>query len=87
MRGGPAIATALVCAFFTTANTYRTLAGLEVVLLSGTRIDTAAPDADERLRAAEPELFEGLQRLRDRVRGFHENVRDAHPWQYMWVEE
>ena len=51
----------------TTANTYRTLAGLEVVLLSGTRIDTAAPDADERLRAAEPELFEGLQRRAVRV--------------------
>ena len=59
----------------TTANTYRTLAGLEVVLLSGTRIDTAAPDADERLRAAEPELFEGLQRLRDRVRGNPDSVR------------
>jgi oligopeptide transport system substrate-binding protein len=24
--------------------------------------------------------------LRDRVRGWHENVRDEHPWQYLWVE-
>jgi len=59
----------------TVNNTYRTLAGLEVVLLSGTRLDTAAPDADARLRAAEPELFDGLLRLRDRVRGNPESVR------------
>ena len=59
----------------TTRNTYRTLAGLEVVLLSGTRVDTAAPDADARLAAAEPALVEGLLRLRDRVRGNPDSVR------------
>jgi len=59
----------------TTRNTYRTLAGLEVVLLSGTRLDTGAPDADARLRATEPDLFDGLLRLRDRVRGNPESVR------------
>lgn len=59
----------------TTRNTYRTLAGLEVVLLSGTRIDTAAPDADARLAQAEPALTEGLLRLRDRVRGNPDSVR------------
>ncbi|HOA87848.1 MAG TPA: FAD-binding and (Fe-S)-binding domain-containing protein [Propioniciclava tarda] len=59
----------------TTRNTYRTLAGIEVVLLSGTRIDTAAPDADVHLRHSEPALFEGLLRLRDRVRGNPDSMR------------
>ncbi|MEI2779615.1 MAG: FAD-binding and (Fe-S)-binding domain-containing protein [Tetrasphaera sp.] len=53
----------------TTANTYRTLGGMQVVLVSGTRIDTAAPDADDRLRTLEPQLYAGLLALRDRVRG------------------
>ncbi|WP_226344632.1 FAD-binding and (Fe-S)-binding domain-containing protein [Agilicoccus flavus] len=52
----------------TTANTYATLDALEFVLPSGTLVDTARPDADARLRAAEPRLWEGLARLRDRVR-------------------
>lgn len=49
-------------------NTYRTLESLVVVLPSGTVLDTGAPDADDRLRAAEPELHTGLLALRDRVR-------------------
>jgi D-lactate dehydrogenase len=52
----------------TTANSYATLDSLVLVLPSGTVLDTAAPDADERLRALEPELHAGLARLRDRVR-------------------
>lgn len=48
-------------------NAYRTLESLTVVLSSGTVIDTAAPDADKRLHAAEPELHEGLCRLAARV--------------------
>ena len=59
----------------TVNNTYRTLDSIEVLLLSGTRIDTGAPDADEHLRSAEPALYEGLARLRDRVRGNAESVR------------
>ncbi len=59
----------------TTANTYRTLDALDLVLPSGTRVDTAARDADERLRHDEPALWEGLARLRDRVRGSAESVR------------
>ncbi|HVK46088.1 MAG TPA: FAD-binding and (Fe-S)-binding domain-containing protein [Micropruina sp.] len=59
----------------TTQNTYRTLAGLEVVLLSGTTIDTSEADADAHLKAVEPALWEGLARLRDRVRGNPESVR------------
>ncbi|MCX6462078.1 MAG: FAD-binding and (Fe-S)-binding domain-containing protein, partial [Pseudonocardiales bacterium] len=53
----------------TTANSYATLDSLVLVLPSGTVVDTAAPDADERLRTLEPALHEGLARLRDRVRG------------------
>ncbi|WP_053205477.1 FAD-binding and (Fe-S)-binding domain-containing protein [Jiangella muralis] len=52
----------------TTATAYRTLAGLELVLPSGTYLDTAEPDADGRLAALEPELHAGLVRLRDRLR-------------------
>ncbi|MBK7723538.1 MAG: FAD-binding oxidoreductase [Austwickia sp.] len=59
----------------TTKNTYRTLDSLEVALLSGTVLDTGAPDADERLRALEPALHEGLARLRDRVRDNPDSVR------------
>lgn len=49
-------------------NTYRTLESLVLVLPSGTRIDTARPDADAELRAREPDLYAGLGRLRRRVR-------------------
>ncbi|MCB2175294.1 MAG: FAD-binding oxidoreductase [Actinomycetales bacterium] len=59
----------------TVANTYHTLESLVLVLPSGTVVDSAARDADERLRALEPELYEGLARLRDRVRGDRESVR------------
>ncbi|MFC7624634.1 FAD-binding and (Fe-S)-binding domain-containing protein [Microlunatus sp. GCM10028923] len=51
-----------------TANTYRTLESAVLILPSGTVLDTAAPDADERLRLTEPELYLGLDKLRDRVR-------------------
>lgn len=56
-------------------NTYRTLESMVLVLPSGTVLDTAAPDAEQQLRAREPELFHGLLRLRDRVRGNRESVR------------
>ncbi|MEV1172764.1 FAD-binding and (Fe-S)-binding domain-containing protein [Nonomuraea sp. NPDC049784] len=59
----------------THANTYRTLESMTLVLPSGTVIDTAAPDADDRLRALEPDLTKGLERLRDRVRGNPDSVR------------
>jgi D-lactate dehydrogenase len=48
-------------------NAYHTLESLTFVLPSGTIIDTASPDADERLRAAEPALWEGLKALKARV--------------------
>ena len=56
-------------------NTYQTLESLVLVLPSGTVIDTGAPDADEKLLALEPELHQGLLRLRDRVRNTSESVR------------
>ncbi|GAA3203957.1 FAD-binding and (Fe-S)-binding domain-containing protein [Nonomuraea helvata] len=59
----------------THANTYRTLESMTLVLPSGTVLDTGAPDADERLRALEPDLAAGLERLRDRVRGNPDSVR------------
>lgn len=59
----------------TELNTYRTLESAVLVLPSGTVLDTAAPDADAKLRTLEPELYEGLARLRDRVRGNPDSVR------------
>ncbi len=52
-----------------TENTYRTLESMVFVLPSGTIVDTADPEADRRLRALEPALFGGLERLQRRVRG------------------
>lgn len=57
------------------ANTYQTLRSAVLVLPSGTMLDTGAPDADAVLRASEPELAAGLERLRDRVRGNSESVQ------------
>ncbi|WP_395728134.1 FAD-binding and (Fe-S)-binding domain-containing protein [Nakamurella sp.] len=59
----------------TVQNTYQTLESLVLVLPSGTVIDTGAADADTKLRATEPALYEGLATLRDRVRGNAESVR------------
>ncbi|RVX47676.1 D-lactate dehydrogenase [Nonomuraea polychroma] len=59
----------------THANTYQTLESMTLVLPSGTVLDTAAPDADARLRALEPELASGLERLRDRIRRDTDSVR------------
>ncbi|GLH68980.1 oxidoreductase [Geothrix rubra] len=48
-------------------NAYHTLESLTFVLPSGTVIDTAAPDADEAFRRAEPALAEGLLRLKAEI--------------------
>lgn len=58
----------------TVDNAYRTLESLTVVLPSGTVIDTGAPDADEKLRTLEPELYAGLAELARRVRGSSDSV-------------
>lgn len=59
-------------------NTYRTLESLIFVLPSGTIIDTADPGANAQLKGAEPELFEGLERLRRRVLGNPGSVASIH---------
>ncbi|WP_392466935.1 FAD-binding and (Fe-S)-binding domain-containing protein [Arsenicicoccus cauae] len=65
----------------TELNTYRTLDSLVLVLPSGTVVDTSLPDADEFLRRAEPELWEGLAGLRDRVRADPDSTaRIAHQY-------
>lgn len=51
----------------TEQNSYRTLESAVLVLATGTVLDTADADADERLRALEPGIHEGLRRLRSRV--------------------
>jgi len=59
----------------TAFNTYRTIESLVLVLPSGTVIDTGAADADRHLRTTEPLLYEGLLRLRDRVRANPTSMR------------
>jgi D-lactate dehydrogenase len=51
-----------------TKDSYSTVRELTFVLPSGTRIDTGAPGAAERFRAAEPELAAGLEAIRDEIR-------------------
>jgi D-lactate dehydrogenase len=50
------------------ADSYSTVRSLTFVLPSGTVIDTAAPDAEERFERAEPELAKGLAEIRDEIR-------------------
>jgi D-lactate dehydrogenase len=52
----------------TTRDSYSTVRSMTLVLPSGTTIDTAAPDAEERFAAAEPELAAGLAAVRDEIR-------------------
>ncbi|MQA75134.1 MAG: FAD-binding protein [Solirubrobacterales bacterium] len=48
-------------------DSYRTVSEMTFVLASGTTIDTAAPDAEARLAAAEPELCRGLLAIREEI--------------------
>src|SRR4051794_13839396 len=52
----------------TWADSYSTVRAMTLVLPSGTVIDTAAPDAEERLARDEPELAAGLLAIRDELR-------------------
>jgi D-lactate dehydrogenase len=56
-------------------NAYQTLESLAVVLASGTVLYTDAPSADTKLRLTEKGLYDGLLRLRDRVRDNPASVR------------
>ncbi len=59
----------------TVDNTYRTLESLTVVLPSGTVMNTGAPDAEQRLLAVEPDLYQGLALLAERVRNNPDSVQ------------
>jgi D-lactate dehydrogenase len=50
-----------------TQNAYQTLKSLIFVLPSGTTLDAAQPDADQRFRELEPELSNGLIRLKQKI--------------------
>jgi len=58
----------------TEQNTYRTLETMTLVLANGAVIDSAAADADQRLRSAAPDLWAGLSALRARVLDDAESV-------------
>ena len=49
-------------------DSYQTVRSLTFALASGTVIDTAAADAEERFAAAEPDLARGLIEIRDEIR-------------------
>jgi D-lactate dehydrogenase len=51
----------------TTRDSYSTVRSMTLVLPSGTTVDTAAPDAEERFAAAEPELAAGLAAIREEI--------------------
>jgi len=51
-----------------THDSYMTVQAMKLVLASGTVIDTAASDAEDRFAAAEPELARGLGQIRDEIR-------------------
>ncbi len=57
------------CAAASLQNAYHTLHSLTFVLPSGTVIDTALPDADQRFRQQEPRLAQGLLDLRQEILG------------------
>ena len=50
-----------------TQNAYHTLHSLRFMLPSGTVIDTAAPDADEKFHALEPQLAQGILELKAHI--------------------
>ena len=56
------------------ANTYQTLQSMVLVLPSGTVVDTGAADADDRLRAEEPLLYQTLVDLRERAHPHREDI-------------
>jgi D-lactate dehydrogenase len=48
-------------------NAYRTLRSIRVVLPEGAVVDSALPDANERMAEEAPRVYEGLARLRQRI--------------------
>lgn len=58
----------------TTRNSYRLLSSVTFVLPSGTVVDTAAPDAEDKLRQDEPRLCQDLLDLKERIESDEELV-------------
>lgn len=56
-------------------NSYSTFASMTIVLPSGTVIDTAQSDADRKLRANEPQIYDGLLALHKRIHDRESSVR------------
>lgn len=56
-------------------DSYSTISAMEFVLPSGTVVDSAAPDAEEKFAAAEPELAEGLMKIREEILADEELTR------------
>ncbi len=56
----------------TAQNSYHTLDSMTYLLADGTRIDTAASNADERLRSQSPATHEAILQLRDEIRADRE---------------
>jgi D-lactate dehydrogenase len=52
----------------TELNAYHTVESMVIVLPSGTVLDSASPDAARRLATSEPDLYDGLLALRERIR-------------------
>ncbi|MEJ0001048.1 MAG: FAD-binding and (Fe-S)-binding domain-containing protein [Verrucomicrobiota bacterium] len=48
-------------------NSYKTIRSMTFILPSGTRIDTADPDAEKKFREAEPVLANGLMEIRSEI--------------------
>jgi D-lactate dehydrogenase len=51
----------------TEQNAYRTLSAMRVVLPDGTVVDSRDPNANEKLRASNPQIYQGLLNLRNKV--------------------
>lgn len=48
-------------------NSYNTFSSMKLILADGTALDTAAPDSDEQLRRARPDIYEGLLHIREAI--------------------
>lgn len=49
-------------------NSYHTMDSMKLVLADGLTLDTSAPDADDGLRTARPQLYRDLEIIRDTIR-------------------
>jgi len=62
-------------------NAYHTLRSMTFLLPSGTQIDTASPEADTQFRKREPQLAEGLLKLKQQLEA-NTDLADRIRWKY-----